>query len=90
MALTVFAVVLLAAFLHAAWNAVVKGGGDKMLSTVMVAVTAGLMAAVALPALPQPAPGSWPFIAASVGVHVVYFALVARIYHAAGMSQTYR
>lgn len=89
MSLTVFAVVLLAAFLHAAWNAVVKGGGDKMLSTVMVAVSAGLMGAVALPALPQPAPASWPFIAASVGVHVVYFALVARIYHTADMSQTY-
>ncbi|CAN7649123.1 EamA family transporter [Cupriavidus necator] len=89
MSLTVFAVVLLAAFLHAAWNAVVKGGGDKTLSTVMVAVSAGLMGAVALPALPQPAPASWPFIAASVGVHVVYFALVARIYHTADMSQTY-
>jgi len=89
MSLTVFAVVLLAAFLHAAWNAVVKGGGDKMLSTVMVAMAAGLLAAVALPALPQPAPVSWPFIAASVGVHVVYFALVARIYHVADMSQTY-
>lgn len=89
MSLTVFAVVLLAAFLHAAWNAVVKGGGDKMLLTVMVAVSAGLTGAVALPALPQPAPASWPFIAASVGVHVVYFALVARIYHTADMSQTY-
>ncbi|UDM53898.1 EamA family transporter [Cupriavidus sp. MP-37] len=89
MSLTVFAVVLLAAFLHAAWNAVVKGGGDKLLSTVMVAVTAGLMAAVALPALPQPAAASWPFIAASVGVHVVYFALVARIYRSADMSLTY-
>ncbi|MDQ0140427.1 EamA family transporter [Cupriavidus necator] len=89
MPLTVFAVVLLAAFLHAAWNAVVKGGGDKMLSTVMVAVMAGLMAAVALPALPQPAAASWPFIAASVGVHVVYFALVARIYRNADMSLTY-
>ncbi|WP_454752739.1 hypothetical protein [Cupriavidus necator] len=76
MSLTVFAVVLLAAFLHAAWNAVVKGGGDKMLSTVMVAVTAGLIAAVALPALPQPAP-SWRFIVASVAVRVVYFAPVA-------------
>ena len=89
MSLTVFAVVLLAAFLHAAWNAVVKGGGDKTLSTVMVAVTAGLMAALALPALPQPAAASWPFIAASVGVHVVYFGLVARIYRSADMSLTY-
>jgi len=89
MSLPVFTIVLSAAFLHAAWNAVVKGGDDKLLSTIMVALTAGLMAAVALPMLPQPAPASWPFIAASVLVHIVYFALVARIYHAADMSLTY-
>jgi len=85
----VFAIVLLAAFLHAGWNAVVKDGDDKLLSTVMVAVSAGLFAALALPALKQPAPASWPFIAASVAVHVVYFGLVARIYHVADLSQAY-
>lgn len=89
MSLTVFLLVLVAAFLHAAWNAIVKGGDDKVLSTVMVAVIAGLLAATLLPALPLPAPASWKFIGASVLVHILYFSLVARIYQVADMSHAY-
>jgi drug/metabolite transporter (DMT)-like permease len=86
---SVYLVVLLAALLHASWNAIVKGGPDKLLSTVLLTSCAGLLATVLLPWLPQPAVESWPFLAASVLLHVVYFALVARAYHLADMSQTY-
>jgi hypothetical protein len=34
MPIGVFAIVLFAAALHASWNAIVKGGGDKLLTTV--------------------------------------------------------
>ncbi|MNO78519.1 EamA-like transporter family protein [compost metagenome] len=87
--MSVYGVVLFAALLHAAWNAIVKGGSDKLLSTVLITTTAAVLAAPILPFLPQPAPSSWPFLAASVVLQVVYFALVARIYHIADMSQTY-
>jgi drug/metabolite transporter (DMT)-like permease len=85
----VYLVVLFAALLHASWNAIVKGGPNKLLSTVLLTSCAALMASVLLPWLPQPAPASWPFLAASVLLHVVYFALVARAYDLADMSQTY-
>jgi len=42
-----------------------------------------------LPFLAQPAPRSWPFIAASSVLQVVYFLLVARTYRLADMSQAY-
>lgn len=87
--MTVYAVVLFAALLHASWNAIVKGGSDKLLTTVLVAGSAALLAGVALPFLAQPAPQSWPFIAASVLLQVVYYALVAKAYQVADMSQTY-
>ncbi len=87
--MSVYLVVLLAALLHASWNAIVKGGPNKLLSTVLLTSCAALMAAVLLPWLPQPAPASWPFLAASVLLHVVYFGLVARAYDLADMSQTY-
>jgi len=89
LALSVFVIVLFAAALHATWNALVKGAGDKLLTTVLVAASASLIAAVVLPFLPQPAPASWPFIATSTVLQVGYFVLVARAYHAADMSQTY-
>ncbi|MEK1939325.1 MAG: EamA family transporter [Pseudomonas sp.] len=87
--MSVYLVVLLAALLHASWNAIVKGGTDKLLSTVLLTTCGALLAALLLPWLPQPAPASWPFLAVSTLLQVLYFALVARIYHLADMSQTY-
>ncbi|AGK59048.1 hypothetical protein HYPDE_36883 [Hyphomicrobium denitrificans 1NES1] len=89
MQLLVFAAVLLAAFLHAAWNALVKSAGDKFLTTIMVATSAALLAAIALPFLTQPGSESWSYIAGSALIHVAYFTLVALAYHHADMSQTY-
>jgi drug/metabolite transporter (DMT)-like permease len=89
MPLSVFIVVLLGAALHATWNAIVKGGTDKLLTTVLIAGTAGAVAAVVLPFLAPPAPGAWGFLAASATVQVLYFALVAGAYDAADMSHAY-
>ncbi|GLK88262.1 EamA family transporter [Pseudomonas turukhanskensis] len=87
--MSVYLVVLLAALLHASWNAIVKGGPNKLLSTVLLTSCAALMGSILLPWLPQPAPASWPFLATSVLLHVAYFGLVARAYDLADMSQTY-
>ena len=75
MSLTVFLVVLFGAALHASWNAIVKGGGDKLLTTVLIAAASGLVAIVVLPFLALPAPASWPYLAASTVFQVAYFAL---------------
>lgn len=89
MSLSVFAIILLGAALHATWNAVVKGGADKLLTTCMIASVASLIALAATPFLPLPARESWPFIGASVLLQVLYFVLVASTYRIADMSQTY-
>jgi drug/metabolite transporter (DMT)-like permease len=89
MPIIVFAGVLLAAALHASWNAVIKDGGDKVLSTILVASSAALAAACMIPFVPLPAAASHPYIAASVAIHVVYFVLVARAYRVSDMGLTY-
>lgn len=89
MGISVFAIVLVAAALHASWNAIVKGGGDTLLTTVLVTGAAALFAVVSLPFLPPPARASWAFIAASALLQIVYFVLVARAYRVADMSLTY-
>lgn len=89
MSLHVFAIILLGAALHATWNAVVKGGVDKLLTTCMIASVASLIALAATPFLELPAQESWPFIGASVVLQVLYFVLVASTYRIADMSQTY-
>jgi drug/metabolite transporter (DMT)-like permease len=89
MPIGVFAIVLFAAALHASWNAIVKGGGDKLLTTVLVTTSAALIGAITLPALRPPDAASWPFILASSLFQIVYFVLLARTYQVADMSQTY-
>ena len=39
--------------------------------------SAAVIAAACLPFLPPPAQASWPYLAASVAIHVLYFSLVA-------------
>lgn len=89
MAPTVFAAVLLGAALHATWNAIVKGGGDKLMTTILVVAVSGAAAAPLLPFLPLPAPASRPFLLASAGVQILYLALVAGAYAATDMSRAY-
>lgn len=85
----VFVVVLAAAFLHATWNAIVKAGGDKFLTTIMVTTAAAVLSAALLPFLRAPAAASWPYAGASALFQIGYFLLVARTYQVADMSQTY-
>lgn len=89
MTVAVFCAVLFAAALHAAWNAIVKIGSDKFLSTVLITVAASVAAVLILPFLPAPASASWPYLAVSGCLQVIYFALVARTYHLADMSLSY-
>jgi drug/metabolite transporter (DMT)-like permease len=85
----VFAVVLVAALLHATWNAIVKAGGDKFLTTITVTTAAAAISAALLPFLRAPAVASWPFAIASALFQITYFLLVARTYQIADMSQAY-
>lgn len=85
----VYGAVLASALFHAAWNALIKGSPDKLLSAVGITGVATLIAALALPWLPRPAPASWPFLLASLVLQVVYMRLVARIYRVADMSIGY-
>ena len=89
MSATVFAIILFAALCHATWNAIVKSAADKTLTAILVAATAAVIAAVALPFLPQPAAASWPYIGFATLLQIVYYALVAAAYRGADMSQAY-
>jgi len=89
MSFDVMAVVLFAAALHAAWNALVRGAADKFLDTVLIVSGAAIWTVLLLPLLPLPAQASWPYLAASVVIHVVYFALVAFSFHGGELSFAY-
>lgn len=89
MTLAIFAIVLFAAALHAVWNAIVKGAGDRLMATVLVTGAAALISLPILPFIAAPDPSSWPFIAISTLLQIAYFALVARTYDVAEMAEAY-
>ncbi len=89
MPLDIMAIVLLAALLHASWNALVRASSRKFNDTVLIVLGAGVWTALLLPLVPIPAVESWPYLAASVLIHVVYFALVAFSYRSGELSFAY-
>ncbi len=85
----VFLAVLAAAFLHAAWNAMVKGGADKRVT--MAAVMLGHLppAALALMIVPTPALASLPWIIAGIFAHLGYQVFLLGAYTKGDLSQVY-
>jgi drug/metabolite transporter (DMT)-like permease len=81
--------VLGAAALHAGWNALLKSSSDKQLDTVAISVGAALVGLAVAPWLDFPAQASWPWLAASAAVHILYFAFLAGAYHWGELSYTY-
>lgn len=85
----IVAAVLAAAVLHAGWNAVVKGVPDRLTLFVRTCVIGVAISAVAVWFVPVPAGGSWPWLIASVVVHVFYNAGLLAAYRLGAFNQTY-
>lgn len=81
--------VLLAALLHASWNAMIKGGSDVLLDTAAIVVGAGVIALPFLFIVPLPAPASWPYIAGSIATHLVYYFCMVNAYRTGDLSLVY-
>jgi drug/metabolite transporter (DMT)-like permease len=81
--------VLTAAFLHALWNAMAKGGGAPELSIATYQLFGGLICAALIPFFPVPEPASWPFLLASVLIHNCYYFTLSAAYRAGDLSQVY-
>ncbi len=81
--------VLLAAVLHATWNAVVKIGGDRKMLTALVAALCGVICLPLLPFVAPPSPASWPFLLGSVAIHAGYYYGLARMYETGDFSVVY-
>ena len=75
----VFAV-LCGAVLHAGWNVLVKSGGDKSADVALLAALAGGAALPVLLLTGLPAPASWPWLAASLAIHVGYYLTLSEAY----------
>ena len=89
MTLSITALVLVSALMHATWNALIKSSGDTRVHTALLVAAASLLSAPLLVVTPAPQVESWPYLLASWLLHQVYFALVGATYRHGDLSLTY-
>lgn len=85
----VFLAVIGAAVLHAAWNALVKGGADKTLSMGAVVVGHMPIALATMPFVPLPAAESLPYLFAGMLLHFGYQLFLLKSYQMGDLTQVY-
>ena len=89
MTTSVFLIVLLAAFIHAAWNAAAKGSGDKMRFMVGLVLGHAPFAALALLFAPLPAWDCWPYVAGGALLHLFYQLFLQQSYKHGDLTHVY-
>ena len=85
----VAAAVLLAAVTHASWNAIAHRITDKLVGFTLIAGGGALIGFAAMPFVPVPAAGAWPYLIASVVIHLLYYVLLMRSFRLGDFGQAY-
>ncbi len=81
--------VLASAGVHAIWNALIKGRGDPLTASTGLALSWALGGGMLLPWIAPPAPAAWPWLAASLVVHVGYLSALVVAYRRGDLSVVY-
>jgi len=81
--------ILGAALLHAIWNALIKGSGNRGLTMGMINIGHGFLGLAMILLYSPPAVESWPFIAASTFIHFFYYVFLVAAYRYGDLSQVY-
>jgi len=89
MSFHIISLVLFAAFLHAGWNALLRGGADRLWSMTVMCLAVAIASAVMALFLPSPAKASWMYAVLSAALHVGYNLFLVRSYQVGELGQTY-
>ena len=87
--LTVTFAVLGAAVTHAAWNAIAHGIKDQTLAFALIGMGSITVAIPLILVAALPRPACWPYLLASVAIHVFYNLLLMQCYRLGEFSQVY-
>jgi drug/metabolite transporter (DMT)-like permease len=89
LSLTVTLAVLAAAVTHAVWNAIAHGIKDQTLAFALIGVGGAAVSVPLVIVAAVPRSSSWPYLLASVGIHVFYILLLMQCYRLGEFSQVY-
>ncbi|SEI56218.1 DMT family transporter [Pseudomonas sp. NFR16] len=89
MPIHIILLVLFAALLHASWNALLRGGADRLWSMTVMCIAVAIASTAAAWVLPPPASASWFYAGLSAVLHVGYNLFLVRSYQVGELGQTY-
>lgn len=89
MPIDVFVMVLMAALLHASWNALVKADDDRLALLKTLSLTQLVLSLCLAPFVTFPAPESYPYIVASGILNIGYMLFMNRAYQVGDLSLIY-
>ncbi|USW95804.1 EamA family transporter [Pseudomonas proteolytica] len=81
--------VLISAFMHATWNAVVRAGSSRFMTLALVDGTALLICLAALPLVNVPSLQVWGYVLLSVVLNTVYRLFLIKAYETGDFGQVY-
>jgi drug/metabolite transporter (DMT)-like permease len=81
--------VLAAAAAHATWNAMIKSSTNVLLDMTLVVFWAGVVTLPLLLWVEVPGPAVWPYIVASMTIHMGYYIALIGAYRAGDLSHGY-
>ncbi len=82
-------IVLFGALLHASWNVLVKSSTDKALDTALIHLLGSFIALPLVFIVGLPPVAAWPYIFASVVIHIAYYVALTGAYKYGDMGLTY-
>jgi len=85
----IMTLVLAAALLHALWNAVVKGAGDRVITFGLIILGQTLPAILIAPFVPLPSASALPYLLLSVIIHWGYYYFLISAYRFGDLSLIY-
>ncbi|MEE7478172.1 EamA family transporter [Methylobacterium hispanicum] len=85
----VLACVMAAAFLHAGWNAVLRGGRDRLWSMTLMMIAVACVSAATMVFLPWPNAASWPYVISPARIHTADNLSLVWTYRSGDPGQTY-
>ena len=81
--------VLFGALLHASWNALVKSSEDKALDTAVIHMVGTFVGLPFVFIVGLPPTAAWPYIGASVVIHIAYYIALTGAYKHGDLGLTY-
>lgn len=89
MSLAVFLAVIGAAVLHAVWNALVKGGSDRLMGMAAIVFGHVIAGILTLPFTPFPLGEAWPYLIFGAFLHFGYHMFLLQSYNLGDLTQVY-